>query len=147
VSLRAPSLDHFFLVYISDLPLFLNKNSLSILFADDTSVLVTSPNQHDFLIEINQIFAQLNSWFESNLLSLNLDKTKFVHLKTRNTPVLNTNITYKSNSVISVNNTKFLDLTIETNLSWRTHIDRLLLKLGTVCYVLKNLNHTCLGMS
>jgi hypothetical protein len=126
-----------FLVYINDLPLFLNKNSLPILFVDDTSVLVTCPNQHDFLIEINNIFAELNSWFESNLLLLHFDKTKFVHFKTRNTPVLNTNITYKSNPIISVNNTKFLGLSIETNLSWRTHIDRLLLKLGMVC-CLKN---------
>jgi hypothetical protein len=89
-------------------------------------VLVTSPNQHDFLIEINQMFAQLNSWFESSLLSLNFDKTKFVHFKTRNTPVLNTNISYKSNYIFSVNNTKFLGLIIESNLSWRTHIDKLL---------------------
>jgi hypothetical protein len=102
-------------------------------------VLVTSPNQHNFLIDINQIFAQLNSWFESNLRSLNFDNTKFVHFKMRNTPVLNTNISYKSNSIISVNNTKFLGLTIETNLSWKTHIDRLLLKLSTVCYVLTTL--------
>jgi hypothetical protein len=94
---------------------------------------------HDFLIEINQIFAQLNSWFESNLLSLNFDKTKFVHFKMRNTPVLTTNISYKSNSIFSMNNTKFLGLIIETNLSWRTHIDKLLLKLGTVCYVLRTL--------
>jgi hypothetical protein len=128
-----------FLVYINDLPLFLNKNSLPILFADDTSVLVTSPNQHDFLIEINQIFAQLNSWFESNLLSLNFDKTKFVHFKMRNTPVLHTNISHKSNSIFSVNNTKFFGLIIETNLSWRTYIDKLLLKLGMVCYVLRTL--------
>jgi hypothetical protein len=78
-------------------------------------VLVTSLNQLDFLIEINKIFAQFNSWFESNLLLLNFDKTKFVHFKTRNTPVLNTNISYKSNSIISVNNTKFLGLTIENN--------------------------------
>jgi hypothetical protein len=128
-----------FLVYINDLPLSLNKNSLPILFADDTSVLVARPNQHEFLIDINQIFAQLNSWFDSNLLSLNFDKTKFVHFKMRNTPVLNTNISYKSNSVISVNNTKFLGLTVETNLSWKTHVDRLLLKLSTVCYVLRTL--------
>jgi hypothetical protein len=38
-----------------------------------------------------------------------------------------------------VNNTKFLGVTIETNLSWRTHIDRHLLKLSTVCYVLRTL--------
>jgi hypothetical protein len=37
-----------------------------------------------------------------------------------------------------VNNIKFLGLIIETNLSWRTHIDKLLLKLGTV-YVLRTL--------
>jgi hypothetical protein len=41
--------------------------------------------------------------------------------------------------LFSVNNTKFLGLIIETNLFWRTHIDKLLLKLGTVCYVLRTL--------
>jgi hypothetical protein len=55
------------------------------------------------------------------------------YFKTRNTPVLNTNISYTSNSIFSVNNTKSLGLIIQTNLSWRTPIDKLLLKLGTVC--------------
>jgi hypothetical protein len=47
-----------FLVYINDLRILLNKNCLPVLFADDSSVLVTSSNQHAFQIEINEIFTQ-----------------------------------------------------------------------------------------
>jgi glutathionyl-hydroquinone reductase len=63
-----------FLVYINDLPIFLNKNSSPILFADDTSVLVTNQNCDIFQTELNQVFAQLNAWFKINLLSFNLLK-------------------------------------------------------------------------
>jgi hypothetical protein len=120
-----------FLVYIYDLSIFLNKNSLPVLFADDTSVLVTSSNQHAFQVEINEIFTQLYSWFKCNLLSLNLDKTQFIHFKMRNTPYMNTKINNNHNTIFNANVTKFLGLTIENNLSWRTHLDRLSLKLGS----------------
>jgi hypothetical protein len=35
-------------------------------------------------ILISAVFDQLNSWFTSNLLSLNYDKTKSIHFKTIN---------------------------------------------------------------
>jgi hypothetical protein len=60
-----------FLEYINDLPLYLNRISTPIQFADDTSVLITSQNPRDFNIITNEILKKLDKWFKTNLLSLN----------------------------------------------------------------------------
>jgi hypothetical protein len=61
-------------------------NSLSspILFADDTSVIIRSTNIKDFHDKIMTTLEKLNTWFSANLLSLNFDKTHFMHSKTKN---------------------------------------------------------------
>jgi hypothetical protein len=48
-----------FLVYINDLLLFLNRISTQILFADDTSVLITSQNHREFNIITYEILQKL----------------------------------------------------------------------------------------
>ena len=53
--------------------------ALPILFADDTSILLTSLNNIQMQRDLNEIFMQLNKWFKSNLLSLNFDITSFIH--------------------------------------------------------------------
>ena len=67
-----------FLVYIDDLPKAKEHKAIPILFADDTSILITSPNNIQFQSDIKIMFGQLNEWFKANLLSLNFDKTYFV---------------------------------------------------------------------
>jgi hypothetical protein len=42
-------------------------------FADDTSIIITSPNPTNFENSVNKIFHDINRWFNTNLLSLNLD--------------------------------------------------------------------------
>jgi hypothetical protein len=63
-----------FLIYINDLPKALIQNVLLILFTDDTSIIVTNSNTADFQLNVNVAFEQLNTWFNVNLLSLNLKK-------------------------------------------------------------------------
>ena len=48
------------------------------LFADDTSILITSHNDIQFQSDLNIVLGQLNEWFKANLLSLNFDKTYFI---------------------------------------------------------------------
>jgi hypothetical protein len=55
-----------FLVYINDLPSILQNNSIPILFADNTSGLVTNSNPNDFSKDINEVFEYLNKWFNIN---------------------------------------------------------------------------------
>jgi hypothetical protein len=61
----------FFLFYINDLPKILTKNNNMVLYADDTSIIITDKNKLKFKISLNQICKQLNMWFNTNLLTLN----------------------------------------------------------------------------
>jgi hypothetical protein len=63
-----------FLLYINDLPKTINNKTIPILLADDTSLLVTSPNLNDFQVNINTVFHCIHEWFKVNLLSINLLK-------------------------------------------------------------------------
>jgi hypothetical protein len=54
---------------------------------------------------------QLNNWFSTNLLSLNLDKTNFVLFKTKNSPNIDFSINCGNVNVISRTDIKFLGLT------------------------------------
>ena len=43
-----------------------------------TSVIITAPNHKDLNIRVNLLFHNINTWFQNNLLLLNLDKTLYV---------------------------------------------------------------------
>jgi hypothetical protein len=67
-----------FFIYINDLPFALNKISIPILFVDDTSVIINESDSLLFHNKLNEAFKLLNTWFNSNLLSLNLSKTEYI---------------------------------------------------------------------
>jgi hypothetical protein len=64
-----------YLFCINDLLKVTENKATSVLFADDTSILMTGPNTTKLQNYINIVFKQINIWFEANLLSMNLDKT------------------------------------------------------------------------
>jgi hypothetical protein len=64
-----------FILFINDLPKILEANSLPILFADDTSVVISHTNPVKFKNQINEVYGILKDWFNKNLLSLNTVKT------------------------------------------------------------------------
>jgi hypothetical protein len=55
-----------------------NNKSKLVLFPDDTSLIITSPNPINFMKDINRTFTNINNWFKANLLSLNFEKTSFI---------------------------------------------------------------------
>ena len=73
----------FFLLFINDLPLTVSKNNTLVLYADDTSMIVTGSNPVHFLTEINTTLDDLNKWFRSNLIYLNFDKTHLLQFRTK----------------------------------------------------------------
>ena len=74
----------FFLFYINDLPKIITKNNSIVLFADDTSLLITDSNKLDFNTNINQSLPNIISWFNSSLVVLNLNKIHYVEFRTKN---------------------------------------------------------------
>jgi hypothetical protein len=124
-----------FLLYINDLPKAIKHKALPILFADDTSILITSPNNNQLQSDLNTVFVQLNKWFKSNLLFLNFDKTHFIQFNIASKCTSVTEIKYEREQISIANETKFLGLHINNNLSWKTHIESIQNKLSSACYV------------
>jgi hypothetical protein len=57
-----------FLIFINDLPKFVNDKFVPILFADDTSILLSQSNPTDFNNNINTVFKILNDWFKQKVI-------------------------------------------------------------------------------
>ena len=122
-----------FLVYINDLPKDIEHKAIPILFADDTSILITSPNNTQFQNYLNTVFGQLNKWFKANLLSVNFDKTSFIQFINKRTCTSIIQITYEDKQICTATETKFLGLFINNSLSWKTHIENVQYKLSSTC--------------
>jgi hypothetical protein len=73
-----------FLLYNNDLSLGMNTDIKLLLYADDTSVLVSGNNMHEIEAKSRIVLNTLNHWFTSNVLSLNLKKTKVLKFETTN---------------------------------------------------------------
>jgi hypothetical protein len=125
-----------FLLYINDLARVFENNHKSVLFADDTSLIVTHLNHTDFSKDITSVFNQLNKWFAANLLSLNLNKAQYVQFITKNTPIREISISRNNKFILNTLSTKFLGLVCANSLSWKDHITQLIPKLSKACYVL-----------
>ena len=127
-----------FLIYINDLSRTISKLANTILFADDTSIIVSTSNQDEFKTNINSVMYEIMNWFQSNLLTLNCNKTHFLQFLTKNKKELQIQMT--SNSIISnLNSTTFLGLTIDSTLSWKDHIAKLTSKLNKACYAIRTI--------
>jgi hypothetical protein len=87
-----------------------------VLFADDTSIIVTSPNPTEFKNNVNKVFQDINRWFTANLLSLNVKKTQFMQFVTKSNSLLDVNIMHRNKKIVNIHNTKFLGLILNNTL-------------------------------
>jgi len=107
-----------------------------LLYADDTSIITTSPNLENLETKIDTIFGDINNWFKVNQLILNYNKTHYLQFNTKNSWDYDLKLNYQGNYVKSSSNTKFLGLIIGDSLSWRAHVDQMMSKLNTACFVI-----------
>jgi len=107
------------------------------LFPDDTSIIITNPNPLNLEKSVNKIIQDINEWFNTNLLSLDLDKAHFIHFVTKNSSSIDFNIIHGNKKIANVYNTKFLGLTLDNTLSWKTHTDTIIPKLSSASFALR----------
>jgi hypothetical protein len=125
------------LLYINDLPNIIIIKSELVLFADDTSIIITNSSPIDYDNNIIQIFKNINDWFKANLLTLNFDKTYFIQFLAKNSNAMGMHIDYGNSQIAKSANTKFLGLIMDNMLSWKGHVDWLMFKLGLACYAIR----------
>jgi len=109
-----------------------------VLFADDTSILVTDSNKFDFNIIIKETFVDINTWFRDSLISMNFNKIQYLQCRTKHYNV-NTKTEYNQEYITIVTTTKFLELIIDDTLSWKQRIDQVVSKMCTACCAIQNI--------
>ncbi|XP_069970021.1 uncharacterized protein [Penaeus vannamei] len=123
-----------FLLYINDIARSSCKLNF-LLFADDTNVYMASKNLPELVSTMNNELIHLSNWIRANKLILNPTKTYYL---------LSNQSNYKPNIDIKLDNVtlnradeaKFLGITIDSRLLWKTHINDVKVKISKVAGIL-----------
>jgi len=83
------------------------------------------------------MFQHINEWFSTNSLSFNLDKTHYMQFVTKNSSLIDFNIMHGNKKIANICNTKFLGLTLDNTLSWKTHMDTIIPKLSSASFAMR----------
>jgi len=127
-----------FLLYINDIMKITNtkdnnNKSKLVLFADDKSLIITSPSPTNFIQNINGAFTDINNWFKANLLSLNFEKTRlirFLNKKSSHIPISNG---CDNNIKSNINNIKLLGIKNGNTIMLKSHKEMLIRKFSVAC--------------
>ena len=115
-----------FIVYINDLPSFMEQCRVS-LYADDTAMYFASRSQVDLMLTLRLELSIVAEWLKANHLTLNVPKTKFVIFATR--PKLNNfeeqSLFINGSPIERVSCMKYLGLLLDEVLSFNEHVDYL----------------------
>jgi hypothetical protein len=117
-----------FILYINDI-CSLSKLLKMVLFADDTNIFCSGENLQQLVKDVTKEINKLKIWFDSNKLSLNLNKTKIMLFGNCN---MNIQVNIQIDGVIidRVHENKFLGVIIDDRISWKSHINHVQSKLS-----------------
>ena len=140
-----------FIIYMNDIR-EATENFKAILYADDTNLLSplcsfsTSTSLKDIQTEqlsenINKELDNILEWLNTNKLSLNVKKTKFMifHYRQRKIDNLIPNLKINSEPIERVAEFNFLGLTIDEHLNWSPHIQKVSNKISRTLGIMNRL--------
>ena len=128
-----------FLIYINDLlNALLNQPKL---YADDTCLLISSPNIEDLNAKSKTELHKCKIWLDLNKLSLNINKTYSLLVNpTVHHSSSNTIASFKIDGIPHVNVNKYLDIEIDSQLNSKSHINNVQSKIAKGIGILFKLN-------
>ena len=133
-----------FLVFINDLPLYLQNNASTIdLYADDTTIYYSNCSRLELERILQKSLDDLQIWCRENGMILNINKTKVMLITSRQkrTTLSNADLTLWYND-IDVNITtcdKVLGIHVDNNLTWNNHLNFLSKKLSSFMWLLSKI--------
>lgn len=135
-----------FLIYINDISSASNIFKF-IIYADDTNLNTTvelvakqDPNV-DISTILNTELAKISDWLKTNKLSLNVKKSKYIIFHMPQKKINSLQLIMDNSEIDQVPNFDFLGLTLNENLSWKTHIDKISNKISRTIGILNRLKH------
>lgn len=150
-SILGPTL---FLVFIDDLSNIKLPNSHLVSFADDTAISFSADSWAELQIAAQNGFDTISHWLRINKLTLNTIKTKFITFSISSSPkpldapsikahscLSKSNSTCKCPSLSQVDTIKYLGITLDNYLNFKSHIQLLSGRIRKLIYVFKVLRH------
>jgi hypothetical protein len=115
----------------------LREHANPILFADDTSVIISSPDMNEFENKVNLVINIIVNWCKTNSLTLNIEKTQFMQFYTNHHKKLDLQILVNDLIVTNATNIRFLGLQLDNKLTWNAYSHELKTKLNKACYAIR----------
>jgi len=127
----------FFLIFINDLPFFIN-NVIAKLFADDTTFFAAGENLDKLISTFSLTFKLLMEWCQFNRIDLNVDKT-YLMVITRKRIVIPDTIVLNGVSIKVVRQFKLLGVILDDKMLFNKHIASICIKINFRLYSIKKL--------
>lgn len=142
-----------FLVYLNDLCNTKLPNAKITSFADDTAIIFSGSSWEDARTTAESGMRLIINWLNNNLLTLNLSKTKYMTFSIYNNYQPNPGFSLKVHTCSSDNNLcrcytlsatdciKYLGVTIDKNLNWKSQIDTLKTRIRKLIHIFKKIRY------
>ena len=105
-----------------------SENLFSILFADDTTVLIEGTHINTIIATLNCELAKLTEWLNANKLSINVSKSHCMVFHRSRRKINKGNILLDTTILSQVTFTKFLGVILDDKLKWTHHISYMKIK-------------------
>lgn len=131
-----------FIIYINDL---INTSNFfkSVLFADDSIMYVSGDCINEIINVANGELLNIQNWISSNKLTINKDKSHYVIFnRSKVFPPNLCNLQYNNHLMKREYKTKFLGITIDQKLTWKTHIQNTRAKINRQCGIIHQTKST-----
>lgn len=127
-----------FLMYINDLPKIIQTPC--VLFADDVSLLFQCNRDiRESTIHVENSLKDITFWLREHNLEINLRKTKIVQFRPYQRKALHIDELLKQLNVAEVSDFTLLGITLDSNLNWKKHIEKLKSKMSKFIYAFSKL--------
>jgi hypothetical protein len=88
-------------------------------------MIISKSYPKEFTNTVNRNIIKINEWFKSNS-SLNIDKTYFLQFNTKTNQKCDFQTSCENRQITRAQNIKFLGIIIDSNLSWKQHINNII---------------------
>lgn len=135
-SILSPSLFNYFINDVFDLKL----NGDLQLYADDAVVTCYGADIEKVVRDVNSDLETINEWILDNKLQINAEKTKYLVFKNR-TITSHNDIVLNGTTIEEVSTFKYLGLHIDSDLGWKTHIDKVKSSISSMAFAIRRVRN------
>ena len=130
-----------FIIFVNDLPD--SVMCKTVMYADDTSLLVSSSDPSSLQNSLNHNLSNIAKWFRDNNLTLNASKTKFMLFGTPQNikKFQNISLIYDGDDIEKVDHFKYLGIIFDSHMTWSQHVDLIASNVSKRCGVIRRVKY------